>query len=433
MNTQDRQRPLTKRKTVDIFCRVVDNYGDAGICWRLARQMAFEHGLKVRLIIDQLDVLASLVPRLAKALHRTTSKRARVRSSRSPAPAFGYLVDGVRVFEWNTRKSPSRSLIGPARLLKPASLVIAAFACDLPESYRSLMEGAAKTSVWMNHEYLSGETWVETHHLLPSPKPSGLIEHFFFPGFNERTGGLIRERALLAKRDAFLQDRQAQEKLAAELGISALFDRPRETTLLIFVFSYPQAPLQGLVQGASLALRNDLVESRAKFQRSDPNESQPLPLRNIERIWFLCPDNVGHLTTPGASPAGVEVKTIPRLPQERFDEILWLSDANFVRGEDSFVRAIWAGKPMIWNIYPQQDKAHQLKLEAFLARRPAEERGLSLAWNQLDDTPDRLPDIFRRWLEARFELAIQSRNFAAELTQQDDLCLQVLRAGKLSD
>ena len=38
----------------DVFCRVVDNYGDAAVCWRLARQLADEHGARVRLWIDLL-------------------------------------------------------------------------------------------------------------------------------------------------------------------------------------------------------------------------------------------------------------------------------------------------------------------------------------------------------------------------------------------
>lgn len=410
-----------KRKTVDIFCRVVDNFGDAGVCWRLARQMAFEHGFKVRLIIDRLDVLASLVPRLGRALNRVSAKRARVRRSRSPAPAFGYLVDGVRIFEWKTRKTPTPSLVGPARLLKPAHLVIAAFACDLPDSYRVQMEGqsssAAKTrtlkSSWMNLEYLSAEPWVETHHLLPSLKPSGLTEHFFFPGFTARTGGLLRERDLLAKRDAFLKDCNAQARLSHELGIPDLFDRPRQATLLIFVFSYPQTPWQKLVIAAGQALQQRLLD--------------------VERIWFLCPQSPSRpqLSTP--LPTGIEVKTVPRLPQNRFDEILWLSDANFVRGEDSFVRAIWAGKPMIWNIYPQDEQAHQPKLESFLAMRPLEERGLSLAWNQLSgELPESFSVDFARWIKAYDKLAEQGRSFAALLAEQDDLCLQIVRAAKLA-
>jgi hypothetical protein len=39
-----------------------------------------------------------------------------------------------------------------------------------------------------------------------------------------------------------------------------------------------------------------------------------------------------------------------------------------VRGEDSLVRAIWAGAPFVWQIYPQDDDAHRIKLDAFLSR-----------------------------------------------------------------
>jgi uncharacterized repeat protein (TIGR03837 family) len=424
----DQATSTKRRDTVDIFCRVVDNYGDAGVCWRLARQMAFEHGLKVRIIIDQVDVLASLVPKLGKALNRVSSKRSRVRRSRSPAPALGYLVDGVRVFEWKTRKSPEPALVGPARLLKPAQWVIAAFACELPESYRQSMlkthhsaarasglKGQTSDRLWINLEYLSAEPWVESHHLLPSLKSSGLTEHFFFPGFTARTGGLLRERALLAKRDAFLQDRTAQEKLAAELGIADLFDRPRSATLVIFVFSYPEAPFDSLVQAASKALE---LKPRAQG------------LKSFERIWFVRPKNSPGELLQNSHPQGIEIRTIPRLPQERFDEILWLSDANFVRGEDSFVRAIWAGKPMIWNIYPQAEQAHLPKLEAFLAMRPAEDRALSLAWNQLNGGAFVLSEAFATWLAALATLETQGRAFAAELARQDDLCRQILRVGK---
>lgn len=417
MSTEDTQ---IKRKTVDIFCRVIDNYGDAGVCWRLARQMVFEYGLKVRLIIDQLDVLASLVPKLGKTLNRLSTKRARGRRSRAPAPALGILVDGVRVFEWKTRKTPTPFLLGPARLLKPGHLVIAAFACELPESYRLQMLGQGDSAskprsgktVWMNLEYLSAEPWVATHHLLPSLKPSGLTEHFFFPGFTARTGGLLRERHLLAKRDSFLKDREAQARLSHELGIPELFDRPRPVTLLIFVFSYPQAPLQALVSAAARALKQKVLK--------------------VERVWFLCPQSTSapQLSTP--LPEGVEVKTVPRLPQDRFDEILWLCDANFVRGEDSFVRAIWAGKPMIWNIYPQDEQAHRPKLESFLAMRPLEERRLSLAWNQLSDAPEAFSDDFASWIGAYGKLAEQGQSFAAALAEQDDLCLQILRAATLA-
>jgi uncharacterized repeat protein (TIGR03837 family) len=60
------------------------------------------------------------------------------------------------------------------------------------------------------------------------------------------------------------------------------------------------------------------------------------------------------------------IQPIPFVPIDDFDRLLWRCDVNFVRGEDSFVRAQWAGKPFIWQLYPQEDGAHLAKLEAFL-------------------------------------------------------------------
>ena len=41
-------------RTWDIFCSVVDNYGDIGVCWRLARQLSSELEQSVRLWVDDL-------------------------------------------------------------------------------------------------------------------------------------------------------------------------------------------------------------------------------------------------------------------------------------------------------------------------------------------------------------------------------------------
>jgi uncharacterized repeat protein (TIGR03837 family) len=62
----------------------------------------------------------------------------------------------------------------------------------------------------------------------------------------------------------------------------------------------------------------------------------------------------------------LRVHVLPFVEQERYDELLWACDVNFVRGEDSCVRAQWAGKPFIWQIYPQHDGVHLEKLQAFM-------------------------------------------------------------------
>ena len=95
-------------------------------------------------------------------------------------------------------------------------------------------------------------------------------------------------------------------------------------------------------------------------------------------------------------PACVRVQPLPWLSQPDYDRLLCACDLNFVRGEDSFVRAQWAAKPFVWQIYPQHDGVHAGKLDAFLQRHLAaadpslapEIRGWMLAWNGLA-TPGR--------------------------------------------
>src|SRR5690606_29878177 len=77
----------------------------------------------------------------------------------------------------------------------------------------------------------------------------------------------------------------------------------------------------------------------------------------------------------------------PFVNQDDFDRLLWSSELNIVRGEDSLIRAIWAQQPFLWHIYRQQDDAHLVKLDAWLHRAqfsPATAR-LMKAWNTGDE------------------------------------------------
>ena len=150
----------------EIFCSVVDNLGDAGVCWRLARQLAGEHGWKVRLWIDDLHPLSKLHPGIVPGLERQQA-------------------DGVEVRRW------SKTFAGAT----PAQVVIEAFACDLPPRFIEAMAARPKPPLWINLEYLSAEHWVRGCHGLPSPQPP-VRKYFFFPGFVPGTGGLLREAAL---------------------------------------------------------------------------------------------------------------------------------------------------------------------------------------------------------------------------------------------
>ena len=161
-------------KRWDLFCRVIDNFGDVGVCWRLAKQLRDEYGFEVRLWVDDLNVASKIV----------TGLDATLKSQK---------VNGVEVCLWGDDASFANVM--------PADVVIEAFACELPNPYIQNM--VANKPIWLNLEYLSAETWVEDFHAQSSIHPStGLVKTFFFPGFSDNTGGLIREQHLIAKREA---------------------------------------------------------------------------------------------------------------------------------------------------------------------------------------------------------------------------------------
>ena len=304
----------------DIFCNVVDNFGDIGVCWRLARQLTLEHGLAVRLWVDDLASFARIAP------------------DADPVSAQQWLR-GVDVCHWRQ----------PFAGVEPADVVIEAFACQLPEAYIAAMAVLPQRPLWINLEYLSAENWVTGCHRLPSPHPRlPLVKHFFFPGFVADTGGLLREQGLLPARSAF--DNVAQSEFWQRLGVPAR----RAGELRISLFCY----------GSSAPLR-DLF---AAWAASTVPVSVLLPLPQGPAVDAVA-DFFG-IEFPAAGEVlqsgQLTVRLIPFLEQTEYDKLLWACDINFVRGEDSFVRAQWAARPFIWQIYPQADNAHQVKLNAFL-------------------------------------------------------------------
>ena len=198
----------------DIFCTVVDNYGDIGTCWRLAQQLAGEHEADVRLWVDRLQSFAQLCPAVSTDADQQRVGRIEIRRWRSDFPQ-----------------------------VEAADVVIEAFACELPESYIAAMARQTVAPAWINLEYLSAEAWVEGCHRLPSLRTKWpLTKYFFFPGFTPRTGGLLRERDLLADRAAF--DSAAEAEFWHSVGVPARSDHE----LRVSMFCYQNAALPDLLQ-----------------------------------------------------------------------------------------------------------------------------------------------------------------------------------------
>ena len=367
-----------------IFCKVVDNYGDIGICWRLARQLQREHGVAVSLWVDDLASFSRICPAVAPECESQQVENVTVRHWRGQDDAYG-----------------------PADV---ADIVIEFFACDIPPLYIEAMAQCSPRPVWLNLEGLTAEEWVEGCHRLPSMHPRlKLTKHFFFPGFTAQTGGLLREAGLDHERQAFLDQPGLRRAFLHDLGLPDV----EIDALLVSLFCYPDAPVAELFaawQGGSEKITCLVPESVAA--------------QAIE--GFLGGSaHAGAVATRGA----LTVRVLPFVPQPDYDRLLWACDLNFVRGEDSWVRAQWAGKPFVWHIYPQDENLHHKKLRAFLERYVPDIGSVQrfmLHWNGAQaDTAD-WPALWSALLADRARIATRSLDWQARMLANGDLASNLL-------
>jgi uncharacterized repeat protein (TIGR03837 family) len=346
------------RTSWDIFCHIVDNYGDAGVCWRLARQMAAEYDADVRIWIDNLHTFS-----------RVSGGACVDVSAESPR-----LVDGVWLHLW--------SAAWPANVV-PADVVLETFACELPADYVAAMAARELPPLWLNLEYLSAEEWVSACHGLPSlQQANGLQKFFFFPGFSVATGGLLREVDLLQRRREFQRSVSSRALFLDSIAVSAA---PGAKLVSLFCYENPALPswLNGMSAG-DITYHILVPEGRVVGDVCAWLEQDAFKFTQVYRQ------------------GSVTIQFIPFLSQCDYDRLLWSCDFNVVRGEDSFVRAQWAGRPFLWHIYPQQDDAHLIKLDEFLscytaglgADEKATLEGLWVAWNNAQTIPSWASDLF---------------------------------------
>ena len=366
----------------DIFCSVVDNYGDIGVTWRLARQLVAEQGCAVRLWVDDLRAFERMCPEV-------------------DVQAAQQWQEGVDVRHW-----PAHWPTTPA-----ADVVIAAFACQLPPDYMEAMAARERTPLWMNLDYLSAEEWVVGCHGLPSVKFKGVQKYFFFPGFRPGTGGLLREAGLIEQRQAFQRDSQAQQQFLQGLGVV-----PVAGARLISLFAYENAGLASWLEVLA-----------ADGQPTHLLVPEGRILGDVQRWLGVEALGVGQVHLRGA----LTVQVLPFVRQEQYDRLLWCCDFNAVRGEDSFVRAQWAGRPLLWHIYRQDEDIHLDKLDAFLERyteglSPVAKGALIALWQAWNTDADMAAN-WKMLLEHWPEVTAHAEKWCLEQALQADLATALVQ------
>jgi len=345
--------------SIDIFCHVIDNFGDAGVVYRFAKEFKkMNPQCKTRVFIDDLKTLHNIVPQID-------------------------VSEPVQHFEQITFIDSSSLSSQDVENLGVADILVEAFACYIPEPVMDV--AAFKSKLIINLEYLSAEDWVEGYHLKESLLNKGTAKKFFFmPGFTTSTGGVIINTTVAENRERLQATRLSVLKNLLEKHIGSS-PGDEENSLFGTVFSYER--------GFDNFLR-DLTEIEKNVYLMIFGQKSHDSIRaSLERAGINT-DNAGYVRYKN-----LHIVYLPFLSQQSYDSLLCCCDFNLVRGEDSLVRAICAEKPFLWNAYLQENRYQRVKVDAFLKN--------FRQYFEDSEVFDRYRDLLEKYNNAEFEEKIQ--------------------------
>lgn len=311
--------------TIDIFCTVIDNFGDIGVVYRLATALhRHYHHAQIRVYVDDLTTFSKINPLV------------------NPDSA----VQSIDDITYMHTKCVSPETYA---LDKPAKLLIEAFGCLIPDFI--MKRAYHESDLLINLEYLSAENWVDGYHMMESLLPEGsLKKYFFMPGFSPGTGGVILNSNTPLPHELHAPDRftclnnilvkydyRFSPEFCGTIGLLFTYTRNMSALISCIVNDYAETSFVILVFG-----QKSRVSVMHYFSESgvfDINNSVTV----YKNLTFIFMENI---------------------PQGEFDRLLYFTDFNIVRGEDSLVRAILSGNPFVWNAYIQDNKYQKVKVEA---------------------------------------------------------------------
>lgn len=305
-------------KTLDIFCEIIDNYGDIGVVYRTAKELQkiFPES-KIRVFLNRLDEFK------------------KINSQVIDLPSQN--IDGIEYITFDYLRDNANKLL-------TAQVIIEAFGCQIPEEYIEIAYD--NSELLINLEYLSAEDWIEDFHLQSSPLGRGKLKKvFFMPGFTEKSGGVIANSNYLERIQRVLENKEFYEKKY----LSDIEDRENKIVGTLFSYEKNFTPLLEDLK----KLDKDVVILAMGEKTQDS-------LRKILKNFSI--EDFRNSLKYGK----IEIKFLNFLNQEEYEELINIVDFNFVRGEDSFIRAVLTGKPYMWHIYCQEEYAHMDKIEGFL-------------------------------------------------------------------
>lgn len=336
-----------KVNSIDIFCEIIDNFGDIGVVYRISKELKkIFQNVRIRIVLNRIEEFKAINKKVKDTDYQEIDGLICVTEK--------YVKDNIKTFG-------------------VSDVFIEAFGCNVPEEY--VKQAKENSKLWINLEYLSGEKWIEDFHLCQSLIDSKILKKIFFmPGFSEKSGGVIIDSGFLERMKYGKENRdEVFKKYFKDLDLKDKF--------IGTVFSY-EKNFENLLE----TLKNYEKETVLLLMGEKTQKSfSEILKKNLT-------EDYGNIVKYGK----ITMVYSDFFSQEEYEEIISASDFNFTRGEDSFVRGIVLGKPFMWHIYLQEEKAHMDKIKAFTERfkesikLSEEERKIMESYcNLLEDYNDR--------------------------------------------
>ena len=375
---------------ITVLCKVVDNYGDIGVAWRMCRQLAkIQSQYKICLVVDDFEAFTKIED--SGLLRRY-------------APRNDEETTGIEIFNWHDDDFCHEvfSKNDGERL----QIILELFQCGRPDWMEKILfeEKLNRTVQIIMIDYLTAEKYAEDFHCLKSLTRSAKVQKVnFMPGFTEHTGGLTIDE---------------EWKELPEYNLNG--------DILVFTYENDWTELaKSLVESAG--------ERKILVAQGRGRVSMLEALSKVADVFAVVDDFA--VVEPVETTL---VKELPYMPQTDWDKMMKQCSALVIRGEESMSRACLSGIPFIWQAYPQSEEYQMVKVKALLERMrehfdKEDFEVVEGAWIAINSTSLRgadgdeaICDVYSRFFSSLPRLVPSFQDFAQSLRKNGDLCTNLM-------
>lgn len=321
------------KQNILILCKVVDNFGDIGVVYRLSKALSdLRPELKLTLVVSNLKTFSAMANQVK------TDKKIQ---------EFKYKNSAWKILDWNLDEKNDEELKIAKKAANENEIILECFQCGRPDWLENILfsEEFTKTIQIVNIDYLTAEEYADEFHLLRSgTRKPGIKKINFMPGFTDKTGGLIFNE----KEKNPHRTNGEHKVLEAELFSTSLFQN--DFNISFFAYERDCEPLVNAISR---------FQEKMKENQNDFSVCVFVAAGKSFEPFIAAWENAEE---------PFKIEELPFLPQEKWDFLLTKMDFNFVRGEDSLSRAALSGLPYIWNAYIQDEDYQLVKVDALLER-----------------------------------------------------------------